>query len=111
VDPLSRRSRFGAGVGTALGLSATTAPTAAREIDPGIARQWLELMGLLYRHDAMFGPRDVVGPVRHELGLIADHRQLARGEVRTDLLRVESRWSLFASWLAHDAGGRRTRDY
>jgi hypothetical protein len=39
------------------------------------------------------------------------NRQLARGKVRTDLLRVESRWSLFASWLAHDAGGRRTRDY
>jgi hypothetical protein len=34
VDPISRRSLLGAGVGAAVGLSATTAPAAAREIDP-----------------------------------------------------------------------------
>jgi hypothetical protein len=111
VDPLSRRSLIGAGVAAALGLNATTAPAAARPIDPEFAPHWMELMGLLYRHDATFGPRDVVGPVRRELSLIAEYRPLARGELRTDLLRVESRWSLFASWLAHDTGGWRTRDH
>ena len=110
VDPLSRRSLLGAGVGAALGLNATTAPAAARQIDPEFARHWMELMGLLYRHDAMFGPHDVVGPVQRELGFIAEHRRLARGGLRTDLLRVESRWSLFASWLAHDTGAWSTRD-
>ncbi|MDQ3148918.1 MAG: helix-turn-helix domain-containing protein, partial [Chloroflexota bacterium] len=34
VDPLSRRSLLGAGAGAALGFGATTAPAAAREIDP-----------------------------------------------------------------------------
>ena len=111
VDPLSRRSLLGAGAGAALGLSATTAPAAARDVDPERALRWMELMGLLYRHDAMFGPHDVVGPVRHELGVIAEHRHLARGDLRTDLMRVESRWSLFASWLAHDTGDWRTRDH
>jgi transcriptional regulator with XRE-family HTH domain len=110
VDPLSRRSLLGAGVGAALGLNATTAPAATRQTDPEFARHWMELMVLLYRHDAMFGPHDVVAPVQRELGLIAEHRQLARGGLRADLLRVESRWSLFASWLAHDTGNWGTRD-
>jgi transcriptional regulator with XRE-family HTH domain len=111
VDPLSRRSLFGAGVGAAFGLSATTAPTAAGEIDPDLARHWMDLMGLLYRHDAMFGSHDVLAPVRHELDLITAHRRLARGELRNQLLRVESRWALFASWLGHDTGDLRARDY
>jgi hypothetical protein len=113
VDPLSRRSLLGAGVGAAFGLNATTAPApaAAREIDPESGRHWMALMDLLYRHDAMFGPHDVIGPVRHELGVIAEHRHLARGELRAGLMRVESRWALFAAWLAHDTGAWRTRDH
>jgi hypothetical protein len=66
-------------------------------------------MQVLYRHDAMFGPQDMVSPVRHELGLIAAHRDVARGAVRTNLLRVESRWALFASWLGHDTGDDQAR--
>ncbi|MGI9098861.1 MAG: helix-turn-helix domain-containing protein [Solirubrobacteraceae bacterium] len=111
VDPISRRSLFGAGVGAALGLNATTAPAAARDIDPHLVRHWMDLMGLLYRHDAMFGSHDVLAPVRHELDLIAAHRQVARGDLRDQLLRVESRWALFASWLGHDTGDSLTRDY
>jgi hypothetical protein len=111
VDPLSRRSLFGAGAGAALGLGATTAPAAARDIDPDLVEHWMRLMQVLYRHDAMFGPQDMVAPVRHELGLIAAHRDVARGDVRTALLRVESRWALFASWLGHDTGDNRARDH
>jgi len=111
VDPISRRSLFGAGAGAALGLTATTAPAAAREIDPELVSHWMELMGLLDRHDAMFGPRDVLDTVRRELDLIAGHRRVARGELRTELLRVESRWAEFASWLSYDAGDSLSRDY
>jgi transcriptional regulator with XRE-family HTH domain len=111
VDPLSRRSLLGAGVGAAVGLSATTAPAAAREIDPALVAHWMKLLRVLGRHDAMFGPHDVLGPVRHSLDLIAGHTQIARGDLRTQLLHVESRWAWFASWLSNDAGDWRRRDF
>jgi hypothetical protein len=110
VNPLSRRSLLGAGAGAALGLNATTAPTAAREIDPELVAHWVRLRKLLARHDAMFGPLDVLDSVRHELEVIARHRQIARGGLRIDLLRVEARWAEFASWLSNDAGDWRGRD-
>jgi hypothetical protein len=110
LDPISRRSLFGAGVGAAFGFSATTAPASAREIDPELVTHWTKLRKVLARHDAMFGPHDVLDAVRHELGLIAGHRKIARGDLRTDLLRVEARWAEFASWLSNDAGDWRCRD-
>jgi hypothetical protein len=110
VDPLSRRSLLGAGAGAALGLSATTTPTAARGVDPELVSHWMKLLSVLDRHDAMFGPHDVLRTVRHEIDLIAAHRQVARSDLRTQLLRVESRWSEFASWLSNDAGAVAQRD-
>jgi hypothetical protein len=70
----------------------------------------MQLMQLLDRHGGMFGSREVLAAVRRELALIAEHRQTARGELRTQLLRVESRWSQFASWLSNDAGDQGQRD-
>ncbi|MGI9099247.1 MAG: helix-turn-helix domain-containing protein [Solirubrobacteraceae bacterium] len=110
VDPLSRRSLLGAGVGAAVGLGATTAPVAARDIDPELVSHWLKLLRVLGRHDAMFGPHEVFDTVRHEVGLIAAHRQIARGDLRTQLLGVESRWAWLASWLSNDAGDWHLRD-
>jgi hypothetical protein len=104
VDPISRRNLFGTGVGAALGLSNFAAPASARDVDPELVAHWMTLMGLLRRHDAMFGPHDVLDTARRELGVIAEHRQVARGELRAQLLRVESRWSWFASWLGRDVG-------
>jgi transcriptional regulator with XRE-family HTH domain len=111
VDPLSRRSLLGAGAGAVAGLNATTAPTAAREIDPALVSHWTRLLRVLGRHDAMFGPHEVLGAVRHELGLIAEHREIARGELRTQLLSVEAHWSDFAGWLSNDTGDPAHRDY
>jgi transcriptional regulator with XRE-family HTH domain len=111
VDPFSRRSLLGAGVGAAFGLNATTAPAAAREIDPALVDHWMKLLRVLDHHDAMFGPHDVVATVRHQIGMIAEYRRIARGEVRTQLLRVEARWSGFASWLSVDAGNSQMHDY
>ena len=110
VDPFSRRSLFGVGAGAALGLNATTAPATARQVDPRLVEHWMSLMHVLRRHDAMFGPRDVLDTVRRELGLIADHRRVASGDLRTDLLGVEARWSWLASWLGRDAGDARIAD-
>ena len=110
MDPLSRRSLLGAGVGAALGLNATTAPATAHQIDPELASHWMRLLRLLGQHDAMFGPHGVLGTVRTELGLITGHRSVARGELRAQLLRVESRWAWFASWVSNDVGDWHRRD-
>jgi transcriptional regulator with XRE-family HTH domain len=110
VDPLSRRSLFGVGVGAALGLGATTAPAAAREIDPELVSHWMRLLRVLDHHDAMFGPHDVLPAVRREIELIAEHRRIAHGELRNELLRVEAHWAEFASFLHDDAGDARRRD-
>jgi transcriptional regulator with XRE-family HTH domain len=111
VDPLSRRSLLGAGAGAALGLSATTAPAAARDIDPELVAHWMKLLIVLDHHDGMFGPHDVLATVRHQIGLIAEHRRVAHGELHTQLLRVEARWAGFASWLSVDAGDAQMHDY
>jgi len=110
VDPLSRRSLFGTGIATALGGGVTNTSAAARLIDPGLVQHWTQLLSLLGRHDAIFGPRDVRNAVRRELGLISEQRQLARGDLRVQLLRVESRWTQFAAWLSNDTGQWRSRD-
>ena len=67
-------------------------------------------MQLLDRHGGVFGSHQVLAAVRQELRLIAQHRQTARGQLRTQLLRVESRWTQFASWLSNDVGDPRQRD-
>jgi hypothetical protein len=110
VDPISRRSLLGAGVGTALGLNATTAPAATRSIDPELASHWIRLLHVLDVHDAMCGPHDALTSVRHEINLIAQHRRVATGELRRQLLCVESRWAQFASWLSNDIGDEQHRD-
>jgi transcriptional regulator with XRE-family HTH domain len=110
VDPLSRRSLLGAGVGAVAGLSATTAPAAARDVDPELVAHWTKLLRVLGRHDAAFGPHEVIALVRQELGLITEHRRVARGELRAQLVGVESRWAWFASWLSHDTGDWHRRD-
>jgi transcriptional regulator with XRE-family HTH domain len=108
---LSRRSLLGAGVGAALGLDVTTAPASAQNIDPELVGHWMTLLKVLDQHRVMFGPHKVLDTVRKELDLIAKHRQLAHGELRTQLLRVEARWSALASWLAHDMGSASAGDY
>ena len=109
MDPLNRRGLLGAGIGGALGLS-TNPPASAREIDPELPQHWTQLLSLLGRHDSIFGPHDVLAAVRRELGLIAGHRKIATGDLRTELLCVESRWAQFAGWLSNDTGQTRSRD-
>ena len=106
VDPTNRRGLLGAGAATALGGLGVIAaqPAAARDVDPDLPAHWTRLLSLLGRHDAMYGPRDVLDTVCHELRVIADHRRAARGELRTQLMRVESRWAQFAAWLSNDSG-------
>jgi transcriptional regulator with XRE-family HTH domain len=111
VDPMNRRGLLGAGAAAALGgLSAGSAPGAAHEIDPELPAHWGRLLAVLDQHDAMHGPRDVLATVRHELRLIAEHRRVARGALRTELLRVEAAWTEFAAFLSNDTGDWQQRD-
>ena len=112
VDPTNRRGLLGAGAAAALGGIGVAAavPAQSRDIDPELPGHWLQLLSLLARYDAMFGPRDALDSVRREIGIIAEHRQAARGELRTHLLRVESRWAELAAWLSNDMGDHAARD-
>jgi tetratricopeptide (TPR) repeat protein len=52
----------------------------------------------------------LLGIVRRELRRIAEHRKVARGELRSELLRTEACWTAFAAFLSNDAGDVRSRD-
>jgi transcriptional regulator with XRE-family HTH domain len=111
VDPTTRRGVLGAGAAATLGAAGIVpTPAAAREVDPELAAHWTCLLDVLSRHDDAFGPHDVLAVIRHQLDLIAAHRRVAHGDLRAQLLRVESRWTEFASFLSNDVGQPRRRD-
>jgi len=58
----------------------------------------------------MFGPRGVLAVVQREVRVIGAHRDAARGELRTELMRVEARWAGFEAWLCHHTGDGRSRN-
>jgi hypothetical protein len=90
----------------AIGLTGSLAiqPAASGRLDPELVPHWLELKGILTDHDQMFGPHQVLAIAKRGLGIICRHRQGARGNLRTDLMRVESRWEMLVAWLYDDAG-------
>lgn len=110
VEPTSRRGLIGAGAAAAVGLSTAAAPATARKIDPELPDHWARLLDLLGRLDAAFGPHDVLATVRNELGIIAEHREIAGGGLRVAFMRVEAHWAIYAGWLCEDTGDRRGRD-
>jgi len=109
VDPVSRRGLTQAGAAAALGLGVVATPASAREIDPGLPGHWERLLAILGTHDAAHGPRQVLATAQRELRLITEHRQVARGDVRTALMRVEARWAIYTGWLCEDSGHQRRR--
>ena len=111
VGPTNRRGLLGAGAAAALGTAAlSAAPTQARQIDSELPAHSARLLDQLARLDDAFGPQDLLDTVRHEFGRLAAHAKAARGEVHTELLRVEARWAEFAAWLSNDTGRWRERD-
>jgi hypothetical protein len=103
VDPTDRHGLVDAGGATGV------APTAGRPIDPALPGHLTSLLAILGAHDAVYGPREVLGSVRRELHVIAGDREVACGDLRTDLMRVEARWTIYAAWLCEDTGDRRGR--
>jgi transcriptional regulator with XRE-family HTH domain len=111
VEPTNRRGLLGGAAGAVLGAAALGAsPVAAREVDPALPEHWTNLLRLLGRLDMLCGPQDVLAAVGRELRLIAEHRVVARGELRVALMRVEARWSDLADWLSEDTGRTHDRD-
>jgi hypothetical protein len=85
-------------------LSASAGPAAAREVDPELPAHWSDLLPVLGHHDDADGPRAVLKIVRRELRVIAEHRDAARGELRTSLMRVERVGRRSRHGLANDTG-------
>ena len=94
------------GLAAAIGLTGSSAaqPAASAEVDPELVQHWLEVKGTLTDHDQLFGPHRVLAITKRGLGIIGRHRQAARGYLRADLMRVESRWEMLVAWLYDDAG-------
>jgi transcriptional regulator with XRE-family HTH domain len=109
LNPTDRHGLMDARVAAALGPGTAVAPAAARAIDPALPGHLKSLLAILGAHDATYGPREVLDTVRRELRVIAGHRQAARGDLRTELMRVEARWTIYAAWLCKDTGDRRGR--
>jgi tetratricopeptide (TPR) repeat protein len=112
VEPLDRRALLtrAATVGLAA-LPTTPFPDVASKVDPERVERSLEMLGLLADQDNIFGPRAVVIAARRELATTSRLRQVARGTLRTELLRVEARWAEFAGWLSDDGGDAQAGDY
>jgi hypothetical protein len=109
VDPINRRELTAAGAEAVLGLGAAAAPASGREIDPALPGHLERLLAIIGTHDAAHGPHDVLGTAHRELCLIAEHRKVATGDLRTALMRVEARWAVHAAWLCEDSGDSRGR--
>jgi hypothetical protein len=67
-------------------------------------------LAIIGTHDAVHGAYAVLGTARRELRLIAEHRQVATGDLRVALMTVEARWAVHAAWLCEDTGDRRGRE-
>ena len=111
VEPTTRLELLKAGAAGALGGTMLGAvPARAGDVGPELPAHWAQLLMLLGRHAEMFGPRGVLAVVQREVRVIGAHRDAARGELRTELMRVEARWAGFAAWLCHHTGNVRRRD-
>jgi transcriptional regulator with XRE-family HTH domain len=112
VEPITRRGLAAAGAASAAGalsLGATPVPASACDVDPALPGHWEGLLAIIGTYDAAHGAQDVLGAARRELCLIGSYREVATSDLRTALMRVESRWALHASWLCEDTGDPRGR--
>jgi transcriptional regulator with XRE-family HTH domain len=110
ADLVTRRGLAEAGVAAVVGLGVAAVPASAREVDPALPGHWERLLAIIGTHDAAHGPHGVVGAACRELWLITSYREVARGDLRTALMRMEARWAVYAGWLCEDTGDPRGRD-
>jgi hypothetical protein len=87
----------------------TSARPAACEVERALAEHCTSLLTIIGAHDAGHGPRAALPVPQRQLRLITTQREIARGEPRTELMRVEARWAAHVAWLCEDTGDRRGR--
>jgi tetratricopeptide (TPR) repeat protein len=74
----------------------------------GFAARWQRLLEVFIASERVLGSRPVITAMAAELPLLRAQREAARAETRIELLRAESRWAEFVSWLADNVGSRRS---
>ena len=70
--------------------------------------RWQRLLDVFIASERVLGARPVITAMAAELPILRAEREAARAEARTDLLRAESRWAEFVSWLSDNVGARRS---
>jgi transcriptional regulator with XRE-family HTH domain len=110
VASITRRELTAACAAAVAELGVAAAPASAREVDPALPSHWERLLAIIGTHDAAHGPHGVLGIACRELWLLTSYREVARGDLRTALMRVEARWAVYAGWLCEDTGNPRGRD-
>lgn len=74
----------------------------------GFVTRWRRLLEVFVASERVLGSCPVITAMAAELPLLRTQRNAARGETRIELLRAESRWAEFVSWLADNVGSRRS---
>lgn len=78
------------------------------EAGVSFATRWQRLLDVFAASERVLGSRPVITAMATELPMLRAQREAARAEARTDLLRAESRWAEFVSWLSDNVGARRS---
>jgi transcriptional regulator with XRE-family HTH domain len=100
-----RRDLFRASAAGAVASLFEVQPTrVTAAIDPAIVNHFSALRALLVDSDNRLGAVYILPTVHQQLGLIAEFRRQARGNLHDQLLRAEARWAEFAGWLSDDLG-------
>ncbi|MGH2941949.1 MAG: helix-turn-helix domain-containing protein [Solirubrobacteraceae bacterium] len=81
----------------------------ACEVDPALAEHCTSLLAIFGAHDAAHGPRAVLPVAQRQLQMLTTQRETARGDLRTEVMRIEARWAVHVAWLCEDTGDRRGR--
>jgi tetratricopeptide (TPR) repeat protein len=82
-------------------------PTASGA-DISVAIHWRRLLDVFIASERVLGARPVITAMAAELPIMRAQRDAARGQARIYLLREESRWAEFVSWLSDNVGAHQS---
>jgi transcriptional regulator with XRE-family HTH domain/tetratricopeptide (TPR) repeat protein len=84
-----------------------SSPTLSKP-DVSFATRWQRLLEVFIASERVLGSRPVITAMAAELPMLRAQREAARPEARIELLRAESRWAEFVSWLSDNVGAHRS---
>ncbi|WP_067070753.1 tetratricopeptide repeat protein [Carbonactinospora thermoautotrophica] len=103
IMSIPRRTLLAAAVATPF-PPATPAHAAGPVPGMDVVDHLRELLPRLASLDQSLGARLVIGTAREQVALAEDLQRHARGELRTELLRLAGRYAEFVGWLYQDSG-------